>query len=209
MLIYSVLNKINNKRYIGQTIRNFKPRVTQHFYDALVRVSNNPFHCALRKYGKDSFEWAVLEECGDIETLNFREQCYIAEFGTLAPYGYNLKPGGENHSCNLISRKKISNSLCGRSQSIESNIKRSISLSGERNHNYRKSPSLDTRSRLSLTLTGKKLGEDNPNSHLSWKEVKDIRYTYSLGNISQRNLAKRHGVDQQTVWSIVNNKTWK
>ena len=57
-------------------------------------------------------------------------------------------------------------------------------------------------------MVGKK-GEENNNSSLTEKQVLAIRAEYKLGNITQRELARKHGVGQRTITCIVNRITWK
>ena len=52
MYIYRITNKINNKIYIGQTIKTIKIRWLRHCTDALNYRSNTKFAKAIRKYGK-------------------------------------------------------------------------------------------------------------------------------------------------------------
>ena len=93
--IYCFTNKINNKKYIGQS-RSIETRKNAHF-----NCSQNPnyngfdtkFYRALRKYGIDSFEFEVIEECDAID-LNEKEQYYIKQFDSFKN-GYNSSIGGE------------------------------------------------------------------------------------------------------------------
>ena len=69
--VYKITNKINNKCYIGSSIRTEK-RWKQH-----INASNNPnsphynypLYQAFRKYGIDNFKFEILEqrECGELE----------------------------------------------------------------------------------------------------------------------------------------------
>jgi group I intron endonuclease len=62
MVIYKATNKINGKSYVGQTIRTLNERKQSHLNDS----NNNStcyFHNAIRKYGKASFKWEILDEC--------------------------------------------------------------------------------------------------------------------------------------------------
>lgn len=52
MIIYCATNKINGKRYIGQTIMSMHKRHQAHEFQAFKNESNFPFYKALRKYGK-------------------------------------------------------------------------------------------------------------------------------------------------------------
>lgn len=46
MIIYKAVNKINNKCYIGQTIRKLERRKCEHLYNR----NNSYFHNAIKKY---------------------------------------------------------------------------------------------------------------------------------------------------------------
>lgn len=51
-------------------------------------------------------------------------------------------------------------------------------------------------------------GENSSRAKLTWKKVRSMRKLHSKG-ITQNELAKRFGVVEGNVWSIVNNKNWK
>jgi len=110
MIIYIAENKINGKKYIGQTIKSLEERKRRHIY-----LSNyNPktyFQKALKKYGSNNFTFKIIEECVDISQLNEREQYWIKEYNTLSPNGYNLNTGGKNHNVSETTKKDISNTL--------------------------------------------------------------------------------------------------
>mgnify|MGYP001118140639 CR=1 FL=1 len=53
-IIYSYLNTINGKVYVGQTTRP-NVRYKQHIQCALNNLDNTVFHKAIRKYGIQSF----------------------------------------------------------------------------------------------------------------------------------------------------------
>jgi len=90
--IYLVQNKINKKRYIGQTVCGMRRRKSQHEKDSQ-NGSNLVFHKALRKYGFDNFEWKILFYV-EKERLNTLEIVAIRMLKTLHPNGYNLLIGG-------------------------------------------------------------------------------------------------------------------
>lgn len=52
-------------------------------------------------------------------------------------------------------------------------------------------------------------GENAPWAKLTWELVNLTRTIYGTGLISQRDLAKRIGVSQTVVHSIIHNKSWK
>lgn len=59
------------------------------------------------------------------------------------------------------------------------------------------------------------LGEDHGMSILTAEQVKEIRATYVRGHrykpsaTDQTALANKFGVDQQVIWSVLQNRTWK
>ena len=96
--IYKITNQINNKIYIGQTIKQ-RPtdRFSQHRYIARHldnQESNSYLHKAMNKYGVNNFIFETIEEI-DNEKLNEREKFWIAYYDCIAPKGYNLTIGGE------------------------------------------------------------------------------------------------------------------
>lgn len=100
-VIYVMENKINGKRYIGQT-NNFQKRMNGHRSDANNKNShsyNLPLAAAIRKYGWDNFNNYIIEEYPDdtpAEYINEREIFFINFFSSLAKQnGYNLTSGGQ------------------------------------------------------------------------------------------------------------------
>lgn len=73
--IYKITNLINNKIYIGQTIRDLKVRFKQHCY----RNGCAYLHNALLKYGKANFKIELIEEV-PIENLD-KEVCNKFKIG--------------------------------------------------------------------------------------------------------------------------------
>lgn len=82
--IYKITNKHNGKSYIGQSI-DIKERWENH--RCLNGNHDYPLYRAFRKYGIDSFEFEVLEECNAGE-LAERELYYIQKYDTV-DNGYN------------------------------------------------------------------------------------------------------------------------
>lgn len=94
--IYCITNKINGKKYIGQSI-DIKSRWKAHKHAAFnsntKSVSYNyPLYIAMRKYGLDNFEFSILEQLQieDSNILNEREIYWISTIGSE----YNQTKGG-------------------------------------------------------------------------------------------------------------------
>lgn len=111
--IYQYRNKINNKKYIGQT-NNFQRRLNEHkscsFNPKSVNY-NDKIHQAIRKYGLDNFEIEVLEvinNVDDYELVNAREVYWIKEKQSLiTQWGYNILEGGKNCWHSFLTPKDV------------------------------------------------------------------------------------------------------
>lgn len=96
--IYKIINLINGKIYIGQSI-NINKRIKDHFWKSTCQKDvsyNSPLHSAIRKYGKNNFTWEVIEEC-DISEIDKKQQYYIQYYNSLVPNGYNILTGGQKY----------------------------------------------------------------------------------------------------------------
>ncbi len=94
--IYKIVNDINAKVYVGQTIRTLTQRFQKH-----CSYSDDVNHTmaikkAIHKYGRDHFKIVLLEELENCnqETLNEREKYWIAYYNAYTK-GYNLTKGGQ------------------------------------------------------------------------------------------------------------------
>lgn len=113
MIIYKATSKTSGKSYIGQTRSSLRERRQGH-YDNLKRYKN-ALGLAITKYGKDDFEWTIIQTCESIEELNKAEIKCIKEFNTVTPNGYNLTTGGEGgYIRSEENRLKISKSKLGK-----------------------------------------------------------------------------------------------
>lgn len=130
--IYKITNLVNSKAYIGQS-RDIKKRWIDHRRKS-PHLSNVYLHRSIRKYGIENFSFEVLEECKP-ENLNVLERKYILLHRTLKPFGYNLDLGGGP-------QKEISE---------ETREKIRAATLGNKNPNYGKSKSGETRRKLSLS----------------------------------------------------------
>ena len=158
-IIYKIRNKINNKIYIGQTIRKFKKRYSGELEK---RTHNEHLKRSIQKYGIENFE---IDEEFDIayskEELDKLEDMYIKIYNCCdEKYGYNNKFGGVNGRFSEQTKQKLKEN--------------SPHLSGENHPFYGKHHTEEAKRRISEANKENMKGERNPNygKHLS-KEAKE------------------------------------
>lgn len=88
MFIYKISNNINNKVYIGQTIRPIEERFKRHINDAINYILDTHFARAIRKYGKENFYIEEIDRANNQEELNLKEQYWIRYYDSINN-GYN------------------------------------------------------------------------------------------------------------------------
>lgn len=84
ILIYCTINKINGKRYVGQTEKNPPGYLG----------SGKILSSAISKYGKQNFRKVIIEVCNNKKLANKREKYWISRLESRVPNGYNIAPGG-------------------------------------------------------------------------------------------------------------------
>lgn len=102
--IYCHTNKINGKKYIGQT----KQKPENRWVNGKGYKNCTYFYNAIQKYGWDNFEHKILYDNLTLEEANQLEKELIAKYDTMNPEkGYNLRTGGKNSLLSEESKKKI------------------------------------------------------------------------------------------------------
>ncbi len=93
--LYVLINKINNKIYVGQT-ENFERRRREHKSYSRYFSKGTPLYCSIKKYGFANFEMFPIEIANTAEEIDKLEIYWIKEFdSTNRKIGYNLCPGGK------------------------------------------------------------------------------------------------------------------
>jgi len=114
--IYLITNKINGKKYIGQTRVGIRQRMNQHF--SYNKKQDTAIDRTIKKYGRDYFDVQEIEKITSnnkselIRLLNEKEIYYIQKFHSLVEEnGYNISKGG--NYVNYRSKKVDSYDLHG------------------------------------------------------------------------------------------------
>jgi len=88
--VYKIENLINGKVYIGSSIDIYK-RWKYHISDFKAnRHCNKYFQSAWNKYGKNNFEFSIVEKIDDENILFEREQYWLDLLNPFGENGYNL-----------------------------------------------------------------------------------------------------------------------
>ena len=151
--VYMHTNKINGKKYIGQTCQ--KPETRWGIGGKKYKTSTH-FWSAIQKYGWDNFEHDVLYENLSSQEANDKEKELIEKYNTTdMNFGYNLEYGGKNGLHSEETKMKISNSNKGKSKNV-----------GKDNWNYGGNFSAEAKRKMSEAKKGVFDGAKNPSSRM-------------------------------------------
>lgn len=107
--LYQIKNLVNGHRYIGITGRGLATRKSQHLWNAR-NGGRTRLAAALRKYGRESFEFSV------IEMVATRDEAVAAEINFIEIHRpeYNVTKGGDGAVGIIVSqetREKLSKNI--------------------------------------------------------------------------------------------------
>lgn len=218
--IYEIINLRNQKRYIGQT-KNLYRRQCNHIGKLRRKIHpNKHLQNAWNKYGKDAFEFQVLEYCS-VDDLNERELYWINHYKSNTD-GYNIRLD-PNSNRGLQWSEKQRESMMAAINKEGSYFKNHTvpretmekAWEASRNKVWTK----EERERHSKRLTGTKVkdktnmyaaqtGEKNPNAKLSENEAKQVIYLL-WNRFAPSLLAEIYHVRIETVSAIKHLRSWK
>lgn len=203
MQLYVLTNRVNGKRYVGQTVGTLARRFASH------KRSPQPIGHAIRKYGWDSFSIDTIQ-ANSLDNLNALEELAIKVLGSrYTRHGYNIKRGGNNQTGQVCSDeqkallrekykgkkrpksvgKKISAGLKGKKFSQERRDRMSVDRTGNKHTkearakistaNTGRVVSAETRAKISAANSGKKrtpeMNEANRQRQLGRKHSRETR----------------------------------
>lgn len=186
--IYQIRNKVNGKVYVGSSV-NVRRRWVEHRRD-LRRGNHYNQHLqrAWNKYGESSFEFLLVEECGE-ELLEDNENRWLQ--AKKPEWVYNLTEEVNGH-------RGAANPFFGRTHSHATRERMSVAKAGmyvgAANPNYGRTQSEATR-RL--------MGERNQNRRLTDEDIKAIRELVAAG-ATHAETARKFSVNRNHVTQVVN-----
>ena len=206
--IYKIINLVNNKMYIGQTIHPDR-RWTEHKQKARHGQDKFPIHLAINKYGEENFLFEIIEWT---ENYNEEEKRLIKELNTLSPNGYNLGEGGENHvmygednpknkvknnDVLLIIQDLKDNKMTDRDIAIKYDL--TDKIIADINHGYSHKQDNET---YPIRIR-------HGSQKLTIEQVNEIKVLLETTLISYSELANKYNVSKPTIASINKGQTFK
>lgn len=184
--VYVHINKVNGKKYVGQTCK----RPTERWDSGRGYKKCPYFWKAIKKYGWNNFEHEVIashltkEEADNfeillIEKLNLRDR----------NYGYNLREGGSHGSISDETRQKIREANTGKRHSDETIQKLREIKTGDKNDFYGKHHSEESKRKIS---DGVKNSQNNNSKTVyqydlqgnflkEWRNMTRVAEAYNVG----------------------------
>lgn len=227
--IYLIENKINGKKYIGQTLKDdINSRWKQHKNICKYSLGTCLYN-AYKKYGTENFNFKILCICFDIDTNRF-EIDYIKKYNTIYPNGYNLQTGGNNRKHNEYTIKHLKQVLSGvnspnygKKITLEKRQLISERLKGDKNPNFGKKISQEIKLKISKTMLNFdviKRTEINKKISNSLKQYNNISNNKNRKKIGQYNLdnnlisvfnsiseaSQKIGIDRMSISKCCNDK---
>lgn len=229
--IYGIINKINNKIYVGKTEMNFGDRRDCHFASLHGGYHINPhLQRAFDKYGEENFSFVVLYECNNENTdeVNSLEMKYIKEYMDKG-LAYNIGIGGDG-GANLgkylseETKRKIGNknriNMTGKKLTDDTKNKMSASQK-KRFEKMTEEEKEEYSRRISEYASGYKWSEEskgrfskiqqtNPNgAKYTIEDVKEIRRLHEKENLGYTEISNLLNIPRHTVYLIATYRRWK
>jgi group I intron endonuclease len=215
-IIYLIRNKINNKKYIGQTIRALNDRINDYKRGFGNDYLNNSF----KKYDWDNFEFSIIDTAQSIEELNSKEIKYIIKYDTTNKnLGYNIESGGGNAIPSMDTLEKMSRSHIGIKQTDNWINKRVAKAGTPEAKKYGRLKTDEEKHELTLKSpkywlgktrdeeTRKKISETKKANGLSKKQKEAIcKLVYKI-NLTTNNIKEFQSTAEASIYEDVNQST--
>lgn len=156
--VYKITNLLNNKIYIGV-------HSTDDLNDGYMG-SSKALENAIKKYGVENFKKEILVDFETKEVAYRLEKMLVDEKFVKRKDTYNVKVGGIGGSGKHSeeTKRKMSKTRTGKPLSEEHRKRISEGMRGEKNHNFGKHPSEETRKKL-RARKGPNLGKHFSEEH--------------------------------------------
>lgn len=188
--IYSIRNKVNDKKYIG-----YSKNITDRWYNHKNYLRRGIHHSiklqnAWNKYGEDNFIFDMLVEVEDINGIEILEKEFIKKYDSYTN-GYNCSEGGEGlpgYKLSDETKQKLSNLFKGRKISDEQKEQIRKTLTGRKHSD-------STKKKISEIKKGNQIWLGKKHK----QESKDKMARAKLGNTNW--LGKHHSKETKSKLS--------
>lgn len=224
--VYSVVNKVNNKSYIGSS-KNIISRWKNHIEE----INKGTHYCNELNYIElNQLDFIVLHYPVDVKDLIELEYNYINLFNTKNPeFGYNIMSKRKKSTIKtgrrfeLIEKLQKSKLNLSEVESIKRELYKGTSmkvLSKQYGINYSTVQSIkrcsiwkevlpELNDQLkSLVYKDSYKGESNGCSKLTEVQVKEIKSLLSIKNMTMTDIGKKYGVSRTLIGHIKSGKLW-
>jgi len=96
-IIYKITNLVNDKVYIGQTVKVLNCRKAEHVHRCNFGERQHKLYKSMRKHGIDNFKFEVIFCCFKRKYLDEMEKYFIRKYDSFV-HGYNATDGGDSIS---------------------------------------------------------------------------------------------------------------
>jgi group I intron endonuclease len=201
-IVYLLHNTVNDKLYVGKTVRTLDVRWKGHVNGAN-RDANDMMICrAIRKHGAAVFERRIIEECCE-SIVDEREKFWIAELKThVSQGGYNLTFGGEGTSGYKFSdesKQRIREAATGRKHTPEARAKMSEAAK-KRVCNIPRGYVHSAETRMKISASRKAAGEFKRGYTLSAETRAKIALASKNRVVSEETREKLRAVKRRSGW---------
>ena len=231
--IYKILNKVNNKFYVGSSI-NIKNRWIKH--RSLLRTNkhgNEHLQHAWNLYGEHAFEFIIIIEVDEVFLLKFIEEDIIQETKCFdKEYGYNKTKYTEcpnrGRKMSEEQKKYLSILNTGRKMSEEAKKRISESLKGrvfadetlKKMSDAKKGKIIPHKEKLDISKRTKQFREKlsnfaktrkgikNGNSKLNLEKIDLIKKDLEESILKIQQIAEKYNVSRSTIKRIKYGKTY-
>lgn len=185
-----MVNSINGKIYVGQTVRTLQERIDEHCRHDKIVVDK-----AIQKYGIENFFVDVIDHADSVEELNRLEIKWIEYYNSIVPHGYNQCRGGEN-TVGFHHRQETK---------IKMKMKKIDIFNGSNNPFYGKHHSIEQRTKWSVERKGR---DTSKARHASMKKHKRKVINIDTGSVfnSVKEAAERYGLKDTHITRVCRGK---
>lgn len=201
------LDFYSGKSYVGMSSVSVRKRIAHHL--ALARIGKGwALHCAIRKYGSDSFSVDIVRAM-DVATISEVAALEIDEISRCRREGvqlYNMTDGGEGAQGAKRSKETVEKMAAARAPHVESFVKATSTPEARAKMvEMQKQSWTKERRREASEL---RRGERAVSAVLKESDVIDIRARIDKGE-SCASISREYGVTPENISRIKHRRTWK